>query len=143
VTPTDAIAALATSREEHALYAELVGVYRELVAGLADPGRRLDRAWLAAREAAAETLAARLRALAADLAPHRLGTAPVAPEVAALWRRSAALAAEAARVNAEATALARARQAALLERLAVLDAGRRALAGYRPPSAAPRAAHVA
>src|SRR5581483_2215032 len=84
VTPTDAIAALATSRDEHALYAELVGVYRELVAGLADPGRRLDRAWLAAREAAAETLAARLRALAADLAPHRLGTAPVAPEVAAL-----------------------------------------------------------
>src|SRR5581483_5967116 len=103
---------LGASREERALYAELLAVYRELVAALADPARPLDHGWLAGRHAAAETLTARLRAVATELAPHRLSGAPVAAEVAELWRGSAALAAEAARVNAEATALARARQTA-------------------------------
>ncbi|HZP41155.1 MAG TPA: hypothetical protein VFD84_06550 [Candidatus Binatia bacterium] len=134
---------LGASREERALYAELLAVYRELVAALADPARPLDHGWLAGRHAAAETLTARLRAVATELAPHRLSGAPVAAEVAELWRGSAALAAEAARVNAEATALARARQTALLARLAALDAGRRALAGYRPAAAAVRAGQVA
>ena len=132
MTPTDDAGVLDKSRQEERCYEELLGVYRELVAALADAARPLDRDWLLERHAAAETVTVRLRALSADLAPRRLGGGPVAPEVAALWRRSAALAAEASRTNADATALARARQTALLARIAQLNVGRRALASYRP-----------
>ncbi len=131
---------LAASRRERALYEELVGVYRGLAAALGD--ERFDRARVAAEQARAEAATTALRALAAELAPHRLTGAPLATETHALWQASAALAAEAVRLNGELAALARARQSAVAARLTTLDTGRQALAGYRPPTGL-RAATVA
>jgi hypothetical protein len=120
---------LRTSRRERELYAALAAAYRDLAATLADD---VDAVGIAAHRARAEEITAALRAAAAALAPSRLGGEPVPGEVQAVWRASAALAAEAAEANAALAALARARQAALAHRLAEVRAGRRGLAGYRP-----------
>jgi hypothetical protein len=127
---------LAASRRELALYDELLGAYRELAAALGDPDAPVAPEVVAAHGARADTVTAGLRRLAAELGPHRLSGAAVAPETHAAWRASAARAAEAARLNAQVTELARARQQALGARLARLDAGRQGLAGYRPRSVA-------
>jgi len=120
------------SRRERALYEELAAAYRAMVGVLRDEHAPVDPAWVAAHGARAEAATAALRAVAARLAPHRLGGDTVPAEAEALWRASAALAAEAAQTNADIIGLARARQRRLADHLARLGDGRRGLAGYRP-----------
>jgi hypothetical protein len=127
----DRSALLSASEHERALYERLGGVYRTLLATLADAAAPVDPASIAAHERDAEATVEALRAVAAALAPHRLGGRPVDADVAALWQASAALAAAALAANRALAAHARARQGALTERLAQVDRGRRGLAGYR------------
>jgi len=124
---------LAASERERVLYADLLAVYGELKAALAADGVRVDPMWLGAGHARAERIAAELRMLAGSLAPHRLTGAAVSAAVQDTWRASAGVAAAAAAANREVTALARARQAAIADRLGQAAAARRGLSGYRPP----------
>jgi len=128
-------ALLGVSQRELALYEELLASYRALAGALGDETSPVDPAWVTARHAETERAVAALRDLAAELGPERLGGEPVPPEIASVWRASAELAAEAARLNAEIRARAVARQAAVAAQRTRLGAGRRALAGYRPPEA--------
>ena len=119
------------SRREHALYAELAALYRRILEALTDERAPVDPARLVAEAARAEAATSALAALGAELAaPRREGRAPA--DVLALWRVSAALAAEAAATNRELASVARARQARIRARCATLGAGRHALTGYRP-----------
>jgi hypothetical protein len=126
---------LAASRREQALYEELLGCYRALVEALGDPETPVAPEVVAGHGARADATTAELRRLAAELGPHRLSGTAVDAETRAAWRASADRAAEAARLNAQLTLLARARQQALAARLARLEAGSQALAGYRPRAA--------
>ena len=128
---TSAVALVAASGREAALYRELVTLYRGLIAALEHPVP-VDPARLGEARRAADRVVDELRALSLALAPHRLGAAAVPAEVRTLWRRSAELAAEAAGANAEATRIAIERRAAVAARLARVDAGRRAVGHYRP-----------
>jgi len=114
------------SRRELELYRELTATYRALAAEIAG-GCEVDAA-----RARAESVVDELRRLGQLLAPSRLAGDPVPAGVAALWRASAALAAEAARANAELVDAARARQQAIRGRLTGIQTGRRALGAYRP-----------
>ena len=133
MSPREKAELLEASRQEEALYRELCELYRAMAGRLRDERAPVDATWMAAQNGRATATVEALRALAAALAPQRLSDGAVPPEAAALWRVSAALATEAAGVNAELMRLARLRQADLSERVSRLDAGRRALAGYRPP----------
>jgi len=137
-SPHDDGALVGASRREEALYAGLVAVYRELETALADPTATTDPAWIGAKHAEAAATADELRALAAALGPRRLSAAPVPPAARAHWSRSAALAAEAARLGAELIARARSRQAVLSAALGGAAARRAALDAYRPSPAAER-----
>jgi hypothetical protein len=123
---------LRASREEQALYEALGAVYGELATVLGDERAQVDPVQVAALEARAEEVCRGLQALAAALAPHRLGADAVPADVQELWRGSAALAAEAAQANVALRDLARRHQERVMARLAAVRAGRRALAGYRP-----------
>ncbi len=136
----DAAALLEASRRELALYRTLAEAYGALAAVLASDGP-LEPERLAAEGARVAQAGDALRAVAAAIAPHRLGSERVAPEVEALWRQSAALAAEAAAANTALQRDARLREHTIRERLAVLAAGSRALVAYRP--AAPHATTLA
>jgi hypothetical protein len=125
---------LQASRREHALYGELLAVYRGLHAVLGDEATPVDPVWIGGEHARAERVAAELRALAAALAPQRMTGAAVAPEAKDIWRATAEVAAQAASANRELTTLARARQAAVATRLAGVHGARRGLAAYRPVS---------
>jgi hypothetical protein len=131
---------LRASERERALYEELGAAYRALAAGLADEAE-IDPAAVAAHQRRVEEIVDALRAASAAVRPHRLSGAPVAAEIQSLWRASGALAAAALEANRQLGEIARARQAMLAARLARLDQGRRALAGYRPSpdDGAPRA----
>jgi len=117
------------SEHERALYEELAGTYRALATVLGDEGASLDA--IATHQRRAEVTAEALRVVAARIAPHRLGKAPVEVEIQSLWRSSAELAASALQTNREVHALARTRQNAVAARLARLAAGAQGLAGYR------------
>jgi hypothetical protein len=125
-------ALLRASREEHALYEALGAVYDELATVLGDERAEVDPVQVAALDARAEEVSRALQALAAALAPHRLGTDAVPADVQDLWRGSAALAAKAAEANVTLRDLARRHQERIMARLAEVRGGRRALAGYRP-----------
>ncbi|HYR95530.1 MAG TPA: hypothetical protein VEM57_02295 [Candidatus Binatus sp.] len=131
---------LRASERERALYDELGAAYRALAAALADEAAPVDPETVTAHQQRVEATVEALRSISAAVTPHRLSGAPVAADVASLWRASAGLAAAALEANRKLGALARARQAALAARLAQLDEGRRALAGYRPSVAPVRAA---
>jgi hypothetical protein len=128
------------SARELACYRDLAGAYAELAELLEGPGPA-DATRLAAADARAGAATVALRALAARLAPWRLGAEPVARDVRDLWAAAAALAAEAAAANGRLLRRARERQAAIRARLGRTDQGRRALRAYRP-AGAPRAAVV-
>jgi hypothetical protein len=132
----DAAAIIGASRRERELYQELNGAYGLLAGVLRDDAAALDPGSLAAHQGRAEAAIAALRAVAAELAPHRMTGARVPAEARELWRASAALAAEAARASAELLGLAEARRVGLAARLAQLAAGKQGLAAYRPPDAA-------
>ncbi|HLK11854.1 MAG TPA: hypothetical protein VKW76_10770 [Candidatus Binatia bacterium] len=121
---------LRLSARELLLYQDLAHGYEALLGVLRDdpsPGAAPEL-----REATARTERATdaLRAVSAALAPWRLAGRPVPESVRSVWRASAEVAAQAVEANAALVAHARAHQAALAKRLAVLDTGRRALAGY-------------
>jgi hypothetical protein len=130
---------LRASERERALYEELGAAYRALAAALADEAVPVDPDAVAAHRRRVEATIEALRSISAAVTPHRLSGAPVAAEVESLWRTSAGLAVAALEANRELGALARARQTALAARLARLDEGRRALAGYRPSADPARA----
>jgi hypothetical protein len=123
---------LGASRRELDLYGELAAAYRALKTALGGDDAPADPALVAAHRERAEAVINDLRAVAGTLASHRLSAGTVSPEIEALWRESATLAAEAAETNAELGRLARARQAAVVSQLATLGRGRRALSAYRP-----------
>jgi alcohol dehydrogenase class IV len=127
MTETELVAA---SDAEAASIRALVDAYRDATALLAEP--RVDAARLAAATARADAALGALRALAMTLGPERLAPGGVPEAVLARWRETAALAAEAARLNAELAAGATDRRLLVARRLADLAVGRRALAGYRP-----------
>jgi hypothetical protein len=128
----DDAALLRASQRERSLYEELRAAYGALGTLLAD-GTPLDPGRVAAERERADAATAALAKLAATIAPHRLGSRPVAGAVREEWRLSAALAAEAAEANARLIALARTRQGDVRARLAKLGETRRMLRGYRPP----------
>lgn len=125
-------ALLAASRRERELYEALVATYREVGALFGEGRPPIDAAAVGAFRTCADGLTEALRGLHDELGPARLSGAPVAPEVAACWRASAELAAEAAEACRTLVELARASQAGITARLRTLAAGRRGLAGYRP-----------
>ncbi|MFN8542679.1 MAG: hypothetical protein U0807_00490 [Candidatus Binatia bacterium] len=115
-------------------YQELAAAYRSLVAILAVDGP-VDPTRVTEERVRAEEATAVLRALQADLAPHRLLGDNVPEPVRAMWRASAALAAEAATANAALVTRADLRLTAVSARLAEVDAGSRAMNAYRPAGA--------
>jgi len=123
---------VAASRREHALYEDLCAAYQTLAAGL---DSACDASRLVDENRRAESTIEALRGLAAALAPYRMTGEPVPPAVQAVWKASAALAADAARLNATITGLVRTRGEAVSARLAEVRRGRRALRGYRPSAA--------
>jgi hypothetical protein len=139
----DEPALIAASAAEVAAYRTLTAAYRALLGQLAAAGASVDAAVLAVESERADAATAELRRLAARLASHRLGTAAVPDTVRAAWRESAALAADAVRLNGALAAHARRRQAALAAELARLGAARRGLGAYRPAAAERDAAREA
>jgi len=123
---------LAASRRERALYEALVATYHELGGLFAEGGPLADATAVAALRERADGITGELRGLHDALGPERLAGAPVAAEVAACWRASAALAADAAVGCRTLVERARAQQAQVTTRLRTLASGRRGLAGYRP-----------
>jgi hypothetical protein len=130
---------MALSTRELALYRDLAQAYEALLGVLEAPAASAAAPALAEATARTERVTQALRAVSAALGPARLAGRPVPETVRAIWRASAAKAAEALRLNEAVIAGARARQGALAARLGVLDRGRRALAGYAR-AAAPSAA---
>ena len=122
---------VAASEREQALYEELCRTYGTLAAAFVDRGEAFDPEAVRREQARAEALIEELRPLAAAVASHRLGSEPVAPVVQGIWRRTAALAADAAKLNAAIARHANARRELVRTRLDGLRAGRRGLAGYR------------
>ena len=122
---------LGVSARERALYAELLGVYRELLAAIDDESADA----LVERRARAEAITKELRMVAEMLAPHRLSGAAVTASVRALWSESAETAVEALGANAELTKRARSSAAAVAGALLRVREGRSGLAGYRPAGA--------
>jgi hypothetical protein len=117
------------SAHERALYAELLGVYRELLEAVdaaADPSR-LVRGRLRADEVTRE-----LRSMRDALAADRLTGTAVPEDVRATWQASAALAVDALEANAELARRAKTAHAAAGTALARVEQGRAGLAGYRP-----------
>lgn len=126
----DETSLLGVSVRERALYAELLAVYRDLLAALDDGSA--DAASLADRRARADAVTQELRGVADTLASHRLSGEAVPASVRALWAASAETAAEALGLNAALAERARAGTAAVAAALARLRRGRTGLAGYRP-----------
>lgn len=134
----DEAALLGASARERALYAELLALYRGLLAALDDGSA--DAAGLAAGRARADAVTSSLRAVAETLAPHRLTADAVAPAVSALWRESAELAVEALGANAELRRRAEASRAGIAAALGRIERSRTGLAGYRAAAAGARIA---
>jgi hypothetical protein len=118
------------SAHERALYAELLGVYRELLGAVDDAAA--DPARLVRGRLRADELTRELRAVRDALASERLTGSAVPEDVRATWQASAALAVDALAVNAELAKRARASHAATGAALARVEQGRAGLAGYRP-----------
>ncbi|HEV7732948.1 MAG TPA: hypothetical protein VGR62_12325 [Candidatus Binatia bacterium] len=123
---------LGASQRELRLYQELLATYQDLTVLLTEEQAALDPTRLTTAGDRAEMLTAELRALRDVLGPYRISGDPVSAEIQALWRGSAALAAEAAGANARMVNHARARQAEITGKFAELARGRRVLAAYRP-----------
>jgi hypothetical protein len=123
---------LGASQRELRLYQELLATYQDLTVLLTEEQAALDPTRLTTAGDRAEMITAELRALRDVLAPYRMSGEPVSAEIQALWRGSAALAAEAAGANARMVNHARARQAEITAKFAELARGRRVLAAYRP-----------
>ena len=123
---------LGASQRELRLYQELLATYQGLTVLLTDEQAALDPSMLTSAGDRADILTAQLRALRDVLGPYRVSGDPVSAEIQALWRGSAALAAEAAAANVRMVHHARARQAEITGKFAELARGRRVLAAYRP-----------
>jgi hypothetical protein len=126
---------LGASQRELRLYQELLATYQDLTVLLTEEQAALDPTRLTTAGDRAEMITAQLRALRDVLAPYRVSSEPVSAEIQALWRGSAALAAEAAGANARMVHHARARQAEITAKFSELARGRRVLAAYRPGDA--------
>ena len=124
----DALAA--ASRRERELYAELVAAYQAIGHVLGDAPEACDMDALMAAQARADVAAAALRAVSATVAPVRLAGDPVPAPIRADWEASAALAAEAAALNAALVRQASVARDAASARLARLATDRRAQAAY-------------
>jgi len=118
------------SAHERALYAELLGVYRELLETVA--GAAVDPARLVRGRMRADEVTRELRAVRDALAAARLTGTAVPEDVRATWHASAALAVDALEANAELARRARAGRDAAGAALARVEQGRVGLAGYRP-----------
>jgi CHASE3 domain sensor protein len=123
---------LGASQRELRLYQELLATYQDLTVLLTEEQAALDPNRLTSFGDRAEMITAELRALRDVLAPYRMSGEVVSAEIQALWRGSAALAAEAAGANARMVNHARARQAEITAKFQDLARGRRVLAAYRP-----------
>jgi hypothetical protein len=118
------------SAHERALYAELLGVYRELLEAV--DGGAVDAARLVRGRTRADEVTRELRAVRDALAAQRLTGGAVPEDVRATWQASAALAVDALAANADLTRRAKASHAATGAALARVEQGRTGLAGYRP-----------
>jgi hypothetical protein len=118
------------SAHERALYAELLGVYRELLEAVGEEAP--DPARLVRGHARADEVTRALRAARDALASQRLTGGAVPADVLATWQAAAGLAVEALEANAALARRARASHAATGAALARVEQGRVGLAGYRP-----------
>ena len=127
---TDHEALAAASRRERELYGELVAAYEMLAGVLGDAPGDCDMDALMTAQARADVAAAALYAVSATVAPVRLDGEPVSAEIRADWEASAALAAEAAALNAALVQRASAVRDATGTRLARCATDRRAHGAY-------------